>query len=283
MVSSPLPAIVMVRPQMGENIGAVARAMMNFGLSDLRLVRPRDGWPNPKAHEMAAHADYLIEQARVYDSLANALADRQYVLAATARSRVMTLPDFAPESGMTSLRQHAAAGEATALVLGPESTGLTNEDMAWAHGIVSIPTDPANVSLNVAQAFVVLAYQWFVAGQGSGIGDQGLGIFPSPIYGGGLGRGQCVSAGSKPVAFPREQGKGGETAPRATVAEVDGLYGHLVNALETRDYFHPAIKREGMLRALRLLLQRASWSSQEVRTLRGIVRCLDETLKKADS
>lgn len=241
------PSIIMVRPQMGENIGAVARAMMNFGLSDLRLVQPRDGWPNPKAHEMAAHADYLIEQARVYDSLAEALADRQYVLASSApRDRVLALPNDGPHTGMARMRQHEAAGEATALLLGPESTGLTNEDMAYAHGIVSIPTHPANMSLNVAQAFVVLAYQWFVS-----------------------------SADPQQTSYPEEVG--GDGAIRATIAEMDGLYGHLVNALEKRDYFRPSIKREGMLRALRVLLQRAPWSAQEVRTLRGIVRCLDET------
>ncbi|MBY0354134.1 MAG: RNA methyltransferase [Rickettsiales bacterium] len=238
------PTIVMVRPQMGENIGAVARAMMNFGLTDLRLVAPRDGWPNPKAHEMAAHADYLIEQARVYATVAEALADRQYVLAASARERVMSLPDYSPEAAASLLHHCAHAGESTALLLGPESTGLSNDDMAFAHGIVCIPTDPANHSLNVAQALVVLAYQWFVAA-------------PSP----------------EPLAQ--------DELPRATVSEREGLYEHLVQELEKKDYFRPTVKREGMLRALRVLLNRTSWSSQEVRTLRGIVRCLGEAQGKS--
>lgn len=237
------PAIVMVRPQMGENIGAVARAMMNFGLSDLRLVAPRDGWPNPKAHEMAAHADYLIEQATVYNSLSEALADRQFVLASSApRERVLALPCLPPPQAMQQLRACAGRGERTALLLGPERSGLVNEDMAHAHGIVFIPTDPANHSLNVAQAMVVLAYEWFMAGE---LKEEAA-----------------------------EQ-------PRATLDEVEGLYGHLVDALEARTFFSPAIKREGMLRSLRILLQRAPWTPQEVRTLRGIVRCLDEVPKKA--
>lgn len=236
------PAIVMVRPQMGENIGAVARAMMNFGLNDLRLVAPRDGWPNPKAHEMAAHADYLIEQATVYDTLSEALADRQFVLASSApRERVLALPCLPPPQAMKELRACAGRGERTALLLGPERSGLVNDDMAHAHGIVFIPTDPANTSLNVAQAMVVLAYEWFMAGD----------MPPEP-----------------------------SELARATQAEVEGLYGHLVGELDKREYFSPPIKREGMLRALRLLLQRAPWTPQEVRTLRGMVRCLAEVPEK---
>lgn len=233
------PAILMIRPQMGENIGAVARAMMNFGLSDLRIVAPRDGWPNAKAHEMAAHADGIIERAGLYSTLPEALADRQYVMAATARERVMTLPDFTPEAGMALLRQHEAIGAATALLLGPESTGLSNEDMAYAHAFVCIPTDPANHSLNVAQALVVLAYQWFVT---------------------------CER--------PREAAA---LSVSATQAELGGLYDHLVQELEQKNYFSPQTKREGMLRSLRVLINRPAWTTQEVRTLRGIVRTLTKT------
>ncbi len=234
------PVIVMVRPQMGENIGAVARAMMNFGLSDLRLVAPRDGWPNPKAHEMAAHADYLIEQAQVYPTLAEALADCQFVLASSApRERTLPIPDAHPEAAMADICARGRRGEATALLLGPESTGLTSEDIAYAQAIVAIPTDPANASLNVAQALVVLAYLWFREGQ----------MCPSPAP---------------------------EAPRRATQAEREGLWGHLVEALDKRNYFFPEIKREGMLRSLRILLGRAEWSTQEVQTLRGIIRCLSE-------
>jgi tRNA/rRNA methyltransferase len=239
------PAIIMVRPQMGENIGAVARAMMNFGLSDLRIVAPRDGWPNAKAHEMAAHADYLIEQARVYNTLSEALADRQYVLASSApRDRTLPLPLFLPEAGMQHLRAREGRGEATALLLGPESTGLTNEDMVHAHAIIAIPTDPANSSLNVAQALVLLAYAWF-------------------------------SAGEAPE-MPAES-----ASVRASCEDVEGLYGHLVNALDEKGYFHPSIKRDSLMRSLRILVGRAEWSRQEVQTLRGVIRCLSETPEKA--
>ena len=244
------PAIVMVRPQMGENIGAVARAMMNFGLTDLRIVQPRDGWPNPKAHEMAAHADYLIEQARVYDSLPAALADRQFVLASSApRDRTLALESYDSTAGMARLRTCEARGEATALLLGPERSGLTNDDMAHAHAIVCIPTDPANPSLNIAQAMVVLAYEWFRSG-GEGNRESGIG------------------------------NREGELV-RASLEEVEGLYAHLVQSLDNKGYFFPEIKREGLLRSLRLLLQRAPWSPPEVRTLRGIVRCLEENPEKS--
>jgi tRNA/rRNA methyltransferase len=158
----PAPSVVLVRPQMGENIGAAARAMMNFGLSDLRLVAPRDGWPNAKAAEMAAHATHIIEQARVYDSLQTALADRQVAMAATARSRQMYLPAFLPDQAVEQMRSARAA-----FVFGPENNGLSNEDVALCQGIVTIPTHPDNASLNIAQSVVLLAYQWFVMARAS--------------------------------------------------------------------------------------------------------------------
>lgn len=158
------PAIVLVRPQMGENIGAAARAMMNFGLKDLRLVAPRDGWPNAKALEMSAHAGHIIEQATLYDVLEEAVADMHVVLAATTRSRQLRMPVYTPEQAVEQMMSMRAA-----FVFGPENNGLSNDDISRCHGIVTIPTHAENPSLNIAQSVVLLAYQWFVRSQNGSI------------------------------------------------------------------------------------------------------------------
>lgn len=152
------PVIILVRPQLGENIGATARAMKNFGLDDLRIVAPRDGWPNPKAHEMAAHADHIIEQATLYDTLPDALHDCHIALASSARRRDMELPSYTPRSAAQYMTKALPAR--TAFVFGQENNGLSNEDISHCHAIVTIPTD-AYSSLNLAQSVVVLAYEYF--------------------------------------------------------------------------------------------------------------------------
>lgn len=228
------PSIILVRPQMGENIGAAARAMMNFGLSDLRLVAPRDGWPNPKAHEMSAHAEGIIEAARVYGTLSEALADRQYVLAATARERDLSLPTITPRDAAEASKTHANA----AFVFGPERSGLTSDEVAMAHAVVTIPTDTANASLNIAQSVVILAYEWW----------QACGELPEP---------QADS-------------------PLASIVELEGLLNHLVTELDNKEFFHVPEKKASMQRNLRTLLTKAEFSAQEVQTLRGIVRALAE-------
>lgn len=228
------PSVILVRPQMGENIGAAARAMMNFGLSDLRLVAPRDGWPNPKALEMSTHAEGIIEAAQVYATMSEALADRRYVLAATARPRDLCLPIRTPREGADSLGGH----EDAAMVFGPERSGLTSDEVAAAHAVVTIPTDTAHASLNVAQSVVILAYEWWQR-----CGEQ------------------------RPPPPPSE-------APLARTAELEGLLNHLVTALEAKAFFHVPEKKASMRRNLRTLLTKAEFSAQEVRTLRGIVRAL---------
>ena len=226
------PSIILVRPQMGENIGAAARAMMNFGLTDLRLVAPRDGWPNPKAHEMSAHADGIIETATVFDTLSEALADRTYALASTARMRDLSLPVLTPREGAEALKNH----ERTALVFGPERSGLTSDEVAMAHGIVTIPTDAANASLNIAQSVVILAYEYW----------QAHGDMPPPA----------------------------PEAELANFAQLEGLLEHLVGELERKEFFHVPEKKASMQRNLRTLLTKAEFSAQEVQTLRGIVKAL---------
>lgn len=228
------PSIILVRPQMGENIGAAARAMMNFGLRDLRLVAPRDGWPNPKAHEMSAHADVIIEAATVYDTVSEALAECDYVLATTARPRDLCLPVLTPREAAKALGEH----QRTAIIFGPERSGLTTDEVALAHAVVTIPTDAANSSLNIAQSVVILGYEWW------------------------------QESGDKPTPLPPE--------PLATHAQMEGLLNHLVVELERKEFFHVPEKKASMQRNLRTLLTKAKFNAQEVQTLRGIVKALAE-------
>ncbi len=228
------PTIILVRPQMGENIGAAARAMMNFGLRDLRLVNPRDGWPNPKAHEMSAHADVIIEAARVFDSVSEALAECDHVLATTARPRDLCLPVLAPREAARTVGNH----QRTAIVFGPERSGLTSDEVALAHAVVTIPTDSANSSLNIAQSVVILGYECW------------------------------QESGEKPAPLP--------SVPLATHAQIDGLLQHLVQELERKAFFHVPEKKATMQRNLRTLLTKAGFNAQEVQTLRGIVKALAE-------
>lgn len=154
------PAIVLVRPQMGENIGAAARAMWNFGLDRMRIVAPRDGWPNPSAVAMASGAGRLLDEAQVADDLPQSLADCGFVFATTARSRDLTKPVFSPEEAMRLAASKIAAGDRVAVLFGPERAGLENEDISRANAIISVPVNPAFPSLNLAQCVLLLGYEW---------------------------------------------------------------------------------------------------------------------------
>lgn len=234
----PGPAIVLVEPQLGENIGAAARAMLNFSLGDLRLVRPRDGWPNPAAIATASGADFVIERARVFDSVADAVADRHYVLAATARPREMLLPVLSPREAAGEIAARLARGEEAAILFGGERAGLANDDVARADAIVSIPVNPAFASLNLAQAVLVTAYEWAAF--------AGLHAFAAPAA----------------------------LAETASRKDVDGLADQLVAALDAADYFFPPDKRPVMERNLRVLLARIGLTESEARTMRGVVKSL---------
>ena len=225
------PAIILVRPQMGENIGAAARAMMNFGLSDLRLVAPRDGWPNEKALEMSAHATHIIENAKVFDSLHTALSDCQVALAATARSRQLRLPSYLPPEAVDQMQNVRSA-----FVFGPENNGLSNDDVALCHGIVSIPTHPDNASLNIAQSVVLLAYHCFV--------------------------------GREFLQQPSNEDE------LAEAKDVDALFSHLDAELTQRSFYKTELHKPIMQRNLRALLGRARLSVHEVKTLRGVIAVL---------
>lgn len=240
----PAPAFVLVEPQLGENIGAAARAMLNFGLSALRLVNPRDGWPNPAAEAMASGASAVIEGTRIFGSLEEALADCRYVLATTARPREMLLPVLDPAAAADALKIRIERGETCAVLFGRERAGLYNEEVARAAAVISIPVNPSFASLNLAQACLIVAYEWARAD------------------------GREAFAGNLDEAVP---------APRA---DFERFIDHLFGELDARGYFFPPEKREVMERNLRVAFTRAGLTEGEVRTLRGVIKALTRGCKK---
>ena len=233
------PVIILIRPQMGENIGAVARAMSNFGFRHLRLVAPRDGWPNPKALEMAAGASYIIESAEIFEDMASACADVKWIYGTTARTRQMEKEWVTPKHAMESMYGNQQSGMRAALVFGPERSGLENEDLNRCDTLITIPTAPENSSLNIAQSTVILGYEWWLAN-------------------------------TQPPAVLRNIS---ETAPRG---EWEGMFDQLEGYLDASDYFRADEKKPLMWQHLRNMLQRSMMSSQELRTFRGMLRSLWE-------
>ncbi len=234
------PAIVLVEPQLGENIGTVARAMLNCGLTDLRLVRPRDGWPNPKAVAAASGADLVLETAQIYETTAAAIADLGYVLATTARLRDMLKPVVTPRAAAAALRSREAAGTRCGILFGPERSGLVNEDVGLADAALTVPLNPAFTSLNLAQAVLLIAWEWRVAAD----------------------------------TTPAERLTYDETAPPADKAKLLNLFEHLEEALDAAGFFRVEAKRPAMVQNLRALFTRAALSEQEVRTLHGVIVAL---------
>ena len=232
------PVFILVQPQMGENIGAAARAMWNFGLDALRLVAPRDGWPNPRAEAMASGATGVVARATVHATTAAAVADLTVVFATTARDRAMTKRVLAPEQAMAEARSLAAAGERVGVLFGPERAGLANEDVLRAGAVVSVPTNPAYPSLNLAQAALLMAYEW------------------------------QRSAGAVPEDYRLGD------ARLATGAEVDRFLEHLTERLDAVGFFFPEGKRASMTANLANLFRRAPLTDADVRTLHGVVRAL---------
>jgi tRNA/rRNA methyltransferase len=233
------PAIILSEPQLGENIGACARAMGNFGLPDLRIVKPRDGWPNPKAEAMAAQALPVIAAARVYGTVETAIAELGLVFAATARDRSMAKPVLTPAEAALQLRRAAERGIASAILFGNERAGLTNDEVALADSVITIPTAPGFSSLNLGQSVLLVGYEWFKAGDAT----------PAEII---------DHAGGQPAA--RE--------------DLIRLFEHLEDELEKGGFLFPPGNRPGMVRNLRNILHRAQLTDQEVRTLRGVIVAL---------
>ncbi|MBN8849159.1 MULTISPECIES: RNA methyltransferase [unclassified Sphingomonas] len=234
MSAAPPPVIVLVRPQLAQNIGKAARAMLNFGLTEMRLVSPRDGWPNPLAGPAASGADMVLERAKLFDSVADAVADCAQVYATTVRKRGVTKPVVTPEAAAREIR---GANERAAILFGPERSGLETDDVALARKILTVPINPAFGSLNLAQAVILVAYEW--------------------------SKGEAL-------ASPPET----DLAPPAPQEELEGMIGQLDRMLEEANFFFPPDRTPATRRTLRTLLTKPGWSSQEVRTLRGVLSAL---------
>lgn len=250
-IAAPAPAVILVHPQLGENIGFAARAMANFGLSDLRLVAPRDGWPNDKAEAAAAGGAFVIEQATVYDSVEAAIGGLNYVLAATARPRGMVKRVFAPESAAKELRRRRAKGEGCGVLFGPERSGLDNDTISLADAILTAPVSPDFASLSLPQAVLVFAYEWL--------------------------KGEAkASALGRATRFdgPAKEGLAASDTRPATREELFGLFNHLETELDRTGFLRPAEKRPSMVRAIRNMFHRMSATEQDIRTWRGIVAAL---------
>lgn len=238
--TTPAPCVILSQPQLAENIGATARVMANFGLADLRLVAPRDGWPQERAWACASGATWPLDKAKVFDTLQDACADLQRLYATTARPREVQLPIITPREAAAQLHEAVNEGLATGLLFGGERAGLETQDIALCQAIVTIPIDPRFRSLNLAQAVAINAYEW-----------------------------RTASADRPPPAFR-------EGPPAADQAMLAGLYGQLEGELEAAGFFHPPEKRPSMVRNLRAIFARALLNDQEVRTLRGVITALSK-------
>ncbi len=233
------PAVILVVPQLGENIGKAVRAMYNFGLTDLRLVAPRDGWPNPDALAPAAGADIVLDKARVFDTTAEAIADLTYVYATTARPRDMIKEVVTPKECCARMRDAVDAGDKVGLLFGPEKAGLKNDDIALSTAIVSVPLNTAFASINLATAVGIMAYEWFQTG--SDIPDS-----------------YTPTLDTKP----------------ATAGELQKLFDHMEHELEEAGYFRSDQRRSLMRRNLRNIFTRSELTHEEISTMRGVVKAL---------
>lgn len=236
------PVIVLVRPQLGENIGKAARAMLNFGLTEMRLVAPRDGWPNPSAGPAAAGADIVLERAAVHETLAEAVADCANVYATTVRKRGVTKPVLTPEEAAREI--HTQPGR-SAIVFGPERSGLETDDVALARAILTVPINPDFASLNLAQAVILCAYEW---------------------------------SKGRSLAQPTVE----ELLPPAPQDELEGMIGQFEALLEPRGYFRPPSRAAATRRTLRNMLTKPGWNHLEVRTMRGVLSALKRKVEKED-
>lgn len=239
------PVFVLVRPQMGENIGGAARAMLNFGLERMRIVDPRDGWPNSKAVAMASGAGRVLDNAGLFEGLDAALTDCDFVLATTARGRELTKPIYTPEAAMELVRAMAAEGKKVAILFGPERAGLENDDIVRANAIVTVPVNPEFFSLNLAQCVLLLAYEW---------------------------RRQTVEV---PPMVMEMAG-----ADYANATEIAKLAEHFEERLDVAGFFFPELKAPNMKRNLRNMWSRLGLTRAEVQTFHGMLRQIAFKLKK---
>ena len=237
-MTAPQPIIILVNPQLGENIGKAARAMLNFGLTRMRLVAPRDGWPNPSAGPAASGADQVLEQVEVFDTLAEAVADCHHIYATTVRKRGVTKPVVTPEVAAQEIMTH---GGQSAFLFGPERSGLETDHVAMARTIVTVPINPEFGSLNLAQAVILCAYEW-----------------------------------SKRQSAGLESPTAEDLLPPAPQEELDGMIGHLFRLLDDKNFFFPPDRRVATERTLTGLLTKPAWNHLEIRTMRGVLSALEK-------
>ncbi len=242
----PQPAMILVEPQMGENIGAAARAMWNFGLEWMRLVNPRDGWPNQKAVAMASGAGRVLDQVMLTKTTRETTADLNYVFATTARGRDLTKPVFTPERAMQQARAMISEGQKVGILFGPERAGLQNEDVARANAIISVPVNPGFASLNLAQCVLLMAYEWRRQG-----GPEDADILA--LAGTNFADGQ----------------------------EVQNLTKQMEERLDRVGFFWPDHKAESMVTNLRNMISRMPLTQADVRTMHGIIRALSDKHPKS--
>lgn len=235
---APAPAVVLVGTQLGENIGTTARAMLNFGLCDLRLVRPKCGWPNVKALAASSGASGVLNHVRLHDALGDAIADLHHLYATTARPRELTKPVLTPRAAASQMRTQVDAGRRVGILFGPERTGLANEELLLADAIVSVPLNPGYASLNIAQTVLLTGYEWFQSGT---------------------------------TVAPRQEPEG--VIP-ATKGELAGLLDHLVAELDAIEFFRTPDRRASMVPTLQATFARAELATSEVQLLRGVVKDL---------
>ncbi len=240
----PGPIIVLVEPQLGENIGATARAMGNFGLKRLRLVKPRQGWPNPKAKVMAAGADNILEAAQIFDTVEDAIADCTMVLAATARAHDQAKPVVGADEAAKLMAEDLAGGEQVAILFGRERNGLENDEVALADRIITLPVNPAFASLNLSQAVNVIAYEYF----------------------------KYATSGALPFGMPTR-------SPQAGKQQLGAFFATLERELEKVEFFRPPEKRATMTINLRNIFNRMNPTQQDVQTLHGVITALVEGRK----
>ena len=234
------PVIVLVRPQLGQNIGKAARAMLNFGLTEMRLVAPRDGWPNPEAGPAASGADVVLERAQLFDSVEAAIADCSQVFASTVPRRDLIMPVLDPAAMADQIHE---SRERSAILFGAERSGLETEEVALANAIVTVPINPQFGSLNLAQAVILLAYEWSRRSE---------------------------------LAVPPAK----ELEPAAPHGELEALMEHLNEELDNKGYFHPPSRTQATRNTLRTIFTKTGWSSREVKAVRGIIRALVEPARR---
>lgn len=238
------PVVILVEPQLGENIGASARAMANFGLSELRLVNPRDGWPSEPARAVSSGAVHVIDGARVFDTLQEAVADLHFIFATTARERGMNKPVEEPRRAADRLVAMDRKGQRTGILFGRERWGLKNWEVGLANEIVTFPVNPAFASVNIAQAVLLMAYEWMQSARNTGHLEPVIG-FDAPVF------------------------------PPATREDMIGIMDHLVEALDRVEYFYPVERREQLIQNLRITLSKANFTEPEARNFRGVIAALD--------